>query len=250
MAASGNRERLDNLLVARGLIATRSRARDLIKRGKVSVDGNIITKPAQMTVNNAELQVLGRAGDYVSRGALKLDHALEHFGFDPKGCNCLDVGASTGGFTQVLLERGAAHVTAVDVGQGQFSTQLGKDPKISVLEGIDARDLSRDHVTEPVSAIVADVSFISLTKALPAALDLAAPNCWAVVLIKPQFEVGPGRVGKGGVVRDESVRTRAVDDVKDWLNAREGWDVVDVIPSPITGGDGNTEFLMGAVKRS
>lgn len=246
MAEPVKRVRLDNLLVERGLAATRSRARDLIKRGLVRINGAGEDKPARMTPEDASLEVAGDASRYVSRGAEKLISALDAFGFDPEGRYAVDVGASTGGFTQVLLERGAAHVCCVDVGSGQLHEDIRGDPRVRALEGADARNLSPELIREPVTAIVADVSFISLTKALPAVLELAAPGCWLVALVKPQFEAGPDAVGKGGVVRDEAARQRAVESVCEWLQGQSGWEVTGVITSPITGGDGNIEFLIGA----
>jgi 23S rRNA (cytidine1920-2'-O)/16S rRNA (cytidine1409-2'-O)-methyltransferase len=246
LASPGNRERLDTLLAAHGLATTRSRARDLIKRGLVRVDGVIASKPAQLISQTASLEVTGDANRYVSRGAEKLIKALDMFEFEVMGCNALDVGASTGGFTQILLERGAAHVTAVDVGQGQLSAELKDDLRVTSLEGTDARTLTAALISEPVTAIVADVSFISLTKALPAALTLVAPGCWLIALVKPQFEAGPDAVGKGGVVRNEAARQGAIDTVHDWLEGQPGWTVTSVTPSPIEGGDGNVEFLIGA----
>jgi 23S rRNA (cytidine1920-2'-O)/16S rRNA (cytidine1409-2'-O)-methyltransferase len=240
------KERLDILLSMRGLAATRSRARDLIKRGLVRVDGVVAGKPAQMISQTVSLDVTGDANRFVSRGAEKLIKALEVFGFDADGRIGLDVGASTGGFTQVLLERGASHVWCVDVGQGQLSEGIKENPRVSNLEGTDARSLSSKLIAEPVSVIVADVSFISLTKALPAALKLAAPGCWLIALVKPQFEAGPDAVGKGGVVRDEAVRARTVESVRDWMECQPGWAVTGVTRSPIEGGDGNIEFLIGA----
>jgi 23S rRNA (cytidine1920-2'-O)/16S rRNA (cytidine1409-2'-O)-methyltransferase len=246
LAGPVKRERLDNLLTARGLATTRSRARDLIKRGLVRVDGVPAGKPAQMISVTASLEVSGDANRYVSRGSAKLIAALDAFSFDVEGRIAVDVGASTGGFTQVLLERGAAHVTAVDVGQGQLSAELKDDPRVSAMEGTDARKLSNGLIAEPVTAIVADVSFISLTKALPAALKLAAPGCWLVALLKPQFEAGPEAVGKGGVVRDEAARQSALESVRDWIDGQPRWKVTGVVQSPIEGGDGNIEFLIGA----
>lgn len=246
MAGPVKRERLDTLLAARGLAATRSSARDLIKRGLVRVDGAYAVKPAQMILETASLEVTGDANRYVSRGAAKLIKALDAFSFDVEGRIGLDIGASTGGFTQVLLERGAAHVWCVDVGQGQLSAELRDDPRVSVLEGTDARNVTPGLIAEPVTAIVADVSFISLIKALPAALELAATGCWLVALVKPQFEAGRDAVGKGGVVRDEAARQRALDSVRDWIVSQPGWDVTGITPSPIEGGDGNIETLIGA----
>jgi len=241
------RQRLDTLLTTRGLAATRSRARDLIKRGLVSVDGAPAGKPSQLILQTATLEVSGDANRYVSRGAAKLITALEAFNFNPEGCRALDIGASTGGFTQVLLERGAAHVWSVDVGRDQLSAELKDDPRVSLLEGTDARTLSPELIAEPVSAIVADVSFISLAKVLPAALKLAAPGCWLVALMKPQFEAGPDAVGKGGVVRDEAARQRALETIRDWIDLQPGWKVTGIVPSPIEGGDGNIETLIGAL---
>ena len=232
--------------MARGLSATRSRARDLIRRGVVRVNGIFDDKPARMTRADAVLEIAGDASRYVSRGSEKLVAALDGFAFDPQGRHALDVGASTGGFTQVLLERGAAIVTAVDVGKGQLHATLKSNPRVRALESTDARTLTAELVPQPVSAITADVSFISLTRALPAALTLAAPGCWLVALIKPQFEAGPRAAGKGGVVRDAGVRKRAVERVHDWLGSQPGWEIAGVIESPITGGDGNIEFLIGA----
>lgn len=247
MADPVKRQRLDTLLATRGLAVTRSRARDLIKRGLVSVDGAPAGKPAQLISQTATLEVSGDANRYVSRGAAKLITALESFSFNPEGCRALDIGASTGGFTQVLLERGAAHVWSVDVGWGQLSADLKDDPRVCVLEGTDARILSSELIAEPISAIVADVSFISLAKVLPAALKLAAPGCWLVALVKPQFEAGPDAVGKGGVVRDEAARQRVLEAIRDWIDLQPGWKVTGIVPSPIEGGDGNIETLIGAL---
>ncbi len=247
MADPVKRQRLDTLLTTRGLAATRSRARDLIKRGLVSVDGEPAGKPAQLISQTATLEVSGDANRYVSRGAAKLITALESFSFNPEGCRALDIGASTGGFTQVLLERGAAHVWSVDVGHGQLNDELRSDARVSVLEGTDSRTLSHELIAEPVTAIVADVSFISLAKALPAALKLAAPGCWLVALVKPQFELGPEAVGKGGVVRDKAERQRALVTVRDWIDLQPGWKVTGIVPSQIEGGDGNIETLIGAL---
>lgn len=237
--------RLDLLLVSNGLAPTRARARDLILRGEVMVDDRIATKAGELVGREAKLTVTAAAG--VSRGGVKLAAALDAFGFDAAGRTALDVGASTGGFSEVLLARGAAKVYAVDVGHDQLHASLRADPRVVVLEGCDARSLDRELIPAPPGAIVADLSFISLMKALPAPLALAAPGAWLVALIKPQFEVGPGGVGKGGIVRDESARQKAVDDVAAWIGARSGWRVVGIIASPIAGGSGNRELLLGAV---
>lgn len=249
MGGPGTRKRFDIALTDSGLVKTRSRARDLILRGRASIDGETVRKPGAPVADGAELAVDESENAYVSRGALKLTAAIENFGFDAEGARALDIGASTGGFTQVLLERGAAHVTAVDVGRGQLDVALALDRRVSELEGFDARDLTREHVAEPVTAIAADVSFVSLTKVLAPALALAAPGCWLVALVKPQFEVGREHVGKGGVVRDETALQLAVDTVADWLAGQPGWRVVDVLQSPVRGRSGNLEFLLGASRQ-
>ena len=242
------RQRLDHAMVARGLASTRSQARDLILHGKVMVDGEIVTKQAALVGASAVVTLpgIGRAA-YVSRGAHKLAAGLDHFRLDPARRTVLDVGASTGGFTQVLLERGASRVHAVDVGHGQLAEVIRRDTRVVVHEKMDARRLDRVLVPDPIEAIVADVSFISLTQALPGPLALAAPGAWLVALIKPQFEAGREAVGKGGLVRDPADRERAVERVRTFLAAVPGWRVLGVTPSPITGGDGNEEYLIGAV---
>ena len=241
-------QRLDLALVARGLVATRAKARDLIARGEVRVDGEVASKPAMGVREVQTIAVDAQAAAQVSRGAVKLAAALEHFGLDASGRTALDVGASTGGFTQTLLERGADRVYAVDVGKGQLHAALAGDPRVVSLEDCDARVLDRALVPEAIGAIVADVSFISLKKALPAALALAAAGCWLVALVKPQFEVGREGIGKGGVVRDATLRERALTDVRDWLAAQPGWSVLGSMPSPIEGGSGNAEFLIAAIR--
>ncbi|SDO39774.1 23S rRNA (cytidine1920-2'-O)/16S rRNA (cytidine1409-2'-O)-methyltransferase [Filomicrobium insigne] len=242
------RQRLDQELVARGLARTRAQARDLILRGEVFVAGQAAAKPSQPVAADTEITITGDSAHYVSRGALKLIAGLDAFGFDPAGCVAIDVGASTGGFTQVLLERGAAKVYAVDVGRDQLHEELGEDPRVTKLESTDIRDLTADTVQEPVTALVADVSFISLKKALPAVLDLTAPGAWLVALVKPQFEVGREAVGKGGIVRDSVQRQTAADDIAAWIGARQGWRLSGIVESPISGGDGNKEFLLGATR--
>lgn len=237
--------RLDKVLLFRGLVPTRSRARDLILRGRVQVNGAVEVKPGALVKDDAPITLL-EAADYVSRGALKLEAALDAFGFDASGVRALDVGASTGGFTDVLLRHGAEHVTAVDVGHGQLHPGLLGDPRVCSLEGRDARTLSEADTGGKVSAIVADVSFISLEKALASALALAQSGAWMVALIKPQFEAGREAIGKGGVVRDEAIRNAQADKIAAWLGGLPGWEVVGVIPSPVAGGSGNLEFLIGA----
>jgi 23S rRNA (cytidine1920-2'-O)/16S rRNA (cytidine1409-2'-O)-methyltransferase len=239
--------RLDIALVDRGLAPTRSRARDLIRSGLVRIGEVVCTKAGAEVAATQPLTLDAEAARAVSRGGQKLAAALTAFAFDPDGCTALDVGASTGGFTQVLLDRGATKVYAADVGHGQLHASLLADPRVVSLEGLDARQLTRAIVPDPVSAIVADVSFISLTKALGPALDLAGPAAFLVALVKPQFEVGPQRVGKGGIVRDAEAREDALEAVTAWLAARPGWRITGTMPSPVTGSAGNVEFLLGAV---
>jgi 23S rRNA (cytidine1920-2'-O)/16S rRNA (cytidine1409-2'-O)-methyltransferase len=239
--------RLDEALVAAGLAPSRARARDMVLRGAVSIDGRPADKPAQRIGPAEELSVNDPAARYVSRAALKLAAGLDAFGFDPGGLTILDLGASTGGFTQVLLERGAAHVIAVDVGHGQLDPALAADPRVSVLEGVNARDLTEAHLGgRGLGAIVSDVSFISLKLALPPALALAERGAWGAFLIKPQFEVGRALVGKGGIVRDPVVARQAAEAIAAWLADATDWRAVGLLPSPLAGGDGNLEFLLGA----
>jgi 23S rRNA (cytidine1920-2'-O)/16S rRNA (cytidine1409-2'-O)-methyltransferase len=240
--------RLDLALVARGLAPTRARARDAILRGHVRVRGLVTTRPAQAVPHDAEIEVSDPAARYVSRGALKLIAALDHFGFSPEGRTALDIGASTGGFTQVLLERGARRVHAVDVGHDQLDPRLKGDPRVVVLEGVNARTLGPGDIGEPAAAIVADVSFISLKLVLPAAFALAAPDAWGAFLVKPQFEVGRQHIGKGGIVRDSTLAERTAAEMAAWLQRETGWRTLGPIPSPVEGGDGNREFLLGAAR--
>lgn len=240
-------DRLDRLLVEAGFFPTRSRAQDAIRRGCVMVDGARAGKAGRMVARGAEISVADPASPYVSRAALKLAAGLDAFGFDASGRSALDLGASTGGFTQVLLERGAAHVTAIDVGHGQMHESLASDPRVTLLEGLNARDLDARHLAgRPVEAIVCDVSFISLKLALPPALSLAAPGAFGIFLVKPQFEVGRGALGRDGVVRDAGLGEAAARGIAGWLDGREGWRVEGLVPSPIEGGDGNLEYLLGA----
>jgi 23S rRNA (cytidine1920-2'-O)/16S rRNA (cytidine1409-2'-O)-methyltransferase len=240
------KERLDTRLVASGLVPTRSRARDLIQRGFVSVDGAVCEKPSREIDVTSRLTVSDQAPAFVSRGAEKLVAALDHFRLPVEGRIALDIGASTGGFTQVLLQRGAHKVYAVDVGTAQLHPSLLSDPRITAIEQRDARTLTRDMIPDAAGVIVADVSFISLTKVLPPALRLSAPGCSLIALIKPQFEVGPSLVGKGGIVRDAAARKAAIDAVAAFLAAQPGWRVLEPIVSPILGGSGNEEYLIGA----
>lgn len=245
--ASYKKRRIDQRLVEEGLAPSRARAADLVRRGRVTVAGLPASKPGALVADEAPLAVSGEDTQYVSRGGLKLQAALEAFGLSPEGRVALDVGASTGGFTEVLLARGAARVYAVDVGRDQLHKRLRTDPRVVTLEATDARRLDETLIAEPVAAIVADVSFISLTQALPAALKRAGKSAWLVALIKPQFEAGREAVGKGGIVRDEKDRERAIARVRDFLED-EGWRVLGVIQSPITGGSGNVEFLIVACR--
>ncbi len=237
--------RLDELLVVRGLAPTRSRARDAIRRGHVAVAGLATVQPGKAVARDADIAVADPALAWVSRGALKLAAALDAFGLDPAGRVALDLGASTGGFTQVLLSRGAARVHAVDVGHGQLAAALAADPRVVLHEGVNARDLTAAMVGEAPDAIVADLSFISLRLALPPALALAAAGVWLVALVKPQFELGPDHLGKGGLVRDRETAQRCAAALGEWLFDL-GWQPRGVIASPIAGGSGNREFLLGA----
>ena len=237
--------RLDEFLVARGLSPSRSRARDAILRGTVKVDGRAETKPGKVIAAEALIEVDDPAGGYVSRAALKLVHALDSFGLDVKGARALDIGASTGGFTQVLLERGAAHVTAIDVGHGQLHPLVAGDARVTSIEGLNARELTADRLSQgSPDLLVADVSFISLKLALPAALDLAAPGARGVFLVKPQFEAGREAIGKGGLLRDPADAERVAEELRRWLDDFPGWRSLGLVPSPIEGGDGNREFLL------
>jgi 23S rRNA (cytidine1920-2'-O)/16S rRNA (cytidine1409-2'-O)-methyltransferase len=247
MGERPQKNRLDQELVARGLVVSRARAADLIRRGEVQVDGVTALKPAMPVSADSTIALTPGAGAYVSRGALKLRPALGRFGFDAAGRACLDIGASTGGFTEVILQAGARRVYAVDNGQGQLHPILATDPRVVSLEATDARMLDRMLIPEPVTAIVADVSFISLRKALPAASRLAAAGCWLIALVKPQFEAEPGIVRKDGTIVDPEIHASIVARVESWLAAQPGWRIVGLMASPVKGGDGNTEFLMGAV---
>ncbi|MBN9479630.1 MAG: TlyA family RNA methyltransferase [Bordetella sp.] len=239
--------RIDQLLVARGIFETRARARAAIEAGLVKADGRVVAKPAEKVPEDAEIEAEA-AHPWVGRGALKLERALDLWPVEVEGRVVLDVGASTGGFTEVCLNRGAARVFAVDVGTGQLHPRVAADPRVTDLEKTDARDLTSALIPEAPSLIVCDASFISLSKVLPAALVLAAPGADLVTLVKPQFEAdGPRAVGKKGVVKDPAAHAAAVARVRDWLE-EGGWSVREVADSPITGGDGNVEFLLWARK--
>ncbi len=248
--SDAERVRLDQALVERGLAPTRARARDAILRGAVTVDGETERKPARAVAADVAIAIDDPADGYVSRAALKLIAALDAFHFDPAGVTALDLGASTGGFTQVLLQCGAAHVIAIDVGHDQLDASLAADPRITLIERLNARDLEARHLGgRKIGAIVADMSFISLKLALPPALALAEPDAWGVFLVKPQFEVGREALGKGGIVRDGTVAEEAASNIAAWLESEQSWRVVETIPSPIEGGSGNREFLIGARKQ-
>jgi 23S rRNA (cytidine1920-2'-O)/16S rRNA (cytidine1409-2'-O)-methyltransferase len=239
--------RVDQLLVGRGLVESRTRAQALIMAGAVFSGERKLAKPGEMLAEDAPLEVRGKDHPWVSRGGIKLDHGLTHFGFDVTGALALDVGSSTGGFTDVLLARGAAKVYAVDVGTNQLAWKLRQDERVVVHEQTNARSLDSNIIPEPVDIVVCDASFISLAKVLEAPLRLAKPGAKLVALIKPQFEAGREEVGKGGVVRDPAVHDRVCAAARAWVEA-QGWSVVGITPSPITGPEGNVEFLLGAQK--
>ncbi len=241
--------RLDQLLVERGLADSRTLAQSLIIAGRVFTGTERLDKPGRKIAAETPLEVKGPVHPWASRGGVKLDHALTYFGVDVAGRVCLDLGASTGGFTDVLLSRGAARVYAVDVGHGQLAWRLREDQRVIVLERTNARNLTTDQITEPVSLITCDVSFIGLETALPAALDLVAPGGRLLALVKPQFEVGKGRVGPGGVVRDPVLHDEVCNRISAWLDARADWSADGLCESPITGPKGNKEFFVAATRK-
>ena len=244
-----NKVRADQLLVAQGLAESRTRAQALILAGNVFAGDRRVAKAGDMLAGETPLTVKGRDHPWVSRGGIKLDHGLDHFGFDVTGAVALDVGSSTGGFTDVLLSRGAVRVYAVDVGTNQLAWKLRSDERVIVHEQTNARDLTREIVPEAVDIVVCDASFIALHKVLDAALDLARPGAALVALVKPQFEAGRDEVGKGGVVRDSAVHHRVCEAAADWVRSK-GWLVLGIERSPITGPEGNVEFLLGAIKEA
>jgi 23S rRNA (cytidine1920-2'-O)/16S rRNA (cytidine1409-2'-O)-methyltransferase len=241
--------RADVLLVERGLAESRTRAQALIMAGQVTSGSRRVDKPGALLPCDAPLQVKGRDHPWVSRGGIKLAAGLEHFQIDPTGRVCLDLGASTGGFTDVLLSGGAAKVFAVDVGHGQLAWKLRQDPRVIVLERTNARNLTVAPVPDPIDLLVCDASFIGLDVILPAPLALAAPGAELIALIKPQFEVGKGQVGKGGVVRDPALHQAVCARIEAWLGALPDWTVLGLKESPITGPQGNKEFLIAARRR-
>ncbi|WP_296679529.1 TlyA family RNA methyltransferase [Novosphingobium sp.] len=237
--------RVDQLLVERGLAESRTRAQALVLAGTVFSGESRIAKPGQQIAADAALEVRGRDHPWVSRGGIKLAHALDVFALDPAGATAMDIGSSTGGFTDVLLSRGAARVFAVDSGTNQLAWKLRQDPRVTVLEQTSARILTADLIDAPCNWVVCDASFIGLSKVLDVPLHLAAPGCQLVALIKPQFEVGRGEVGKGGVVRDPALHERVCGEVRGWIEGL-GWTVQGIAESPIKGPEGNAEFLIAA----
>jgi 23S rRNA (cytidine1920-2'-O)/16S rRNA (cytidine1409-2'-O)-methyltransferase len=235
--------RVDQLLVERGMVESRTRAQALIMAGHVFTGDRKVEKAGQALAPDAPLEVKGRDHPWVSRGGIKLAHALDHFGIDVIGAVGMDVGSSTGGFTDVLLTRGAARVYAVDSGTNQLAWKLRTDDRVIVHEQTSARILTPQHIPEPIDIIVCDASFIGLAKVLERPLSFAAPAARLVALIKPQFEAGQAEVGKGGVVRDPAIHERVCFEVEQWVTA-QGWQVEGIVPSPITGPEGNIEFLI------
>jgi 23S rRNA (cytidine1920-2'-O)/16S rRNA (cytidine1409-2'-O)-methyltransferase len=236
--------RLDSHLVGVGAFPSRARAQGAIKAGLVAVDGRIERRPAAVVTGMAAIVVTGDLHDFVSRGGVKLEAALRAFAIEPAGLVCLDLGASTGGFTEALLRAGAERVYAVDVGHGQLHAKIAADSRVIILERTHAKDLSKALIPDPIDLVVCDVSFISLKQALPPALALAAPGARLVALIKPQFEVGRQRLGKGGIVKPEDA-ARVAEEMRAWIE-RIGWRALGLIESPIAGGDGNREYLLAA----
>jgi len=243
----GSKKRLDTVLVERGLVETRARARAVIMAGSVYVDGVRTDKAGALVGEGSGVEVRDTSLKYVSRGGLKLEGALKEFGIDPSGWVAADIGASTGGFTDCLLKSGAVKVYAIDVGYGQLDWKLRQDPRVIIKEKLNARYIKPDDISEPVDIVVIDVSFISLTLIIPPALALLKPGGVLVALIKPQFEVGKGEVGKGGIVRDEAKHREVVDKIREHVQGL-GLGILGVIPSPIEGAEGNKEFLIAAVK--
>lgn len=253
------KQRADLALVERGLAESRTRAQAYIMAGLVYSGEMRINKPGEIIAEGRALELRGQDHPWVSRGGVKLAHGIAHFGLSPEGRVCLDLGASTGGFTDVLLTHGAAHVYGVDVGHGQLAWKLRHDPRVTVMERVNARHLKADSLppraamgklpagdVPPLDVLVCDASFIGLRVVLPAALALCRPGAWAVALIKPQFEVGPA-IAKGGVVRDAAVHDRVCAEIAAWWATLPGWRVLGVEPSPLLGPEGNREFLIGAV---
>ena len=242
------KERVDKLLVDRGLVETRAKAQALILAGLVYSDTKRINKAGDQIPLDAPLNLKGQDHPWVSRGGLKLAHGIEAFSLPVQDLVAADIGASTGGFTDVLLTKGAAKVYAVDVGHGQLAWKLRQDPRVLVLEKTNARHLTAEQIPDPLDIVVCDASFIGLQTVLPAALALTKPQAWAVALIKPQFEVGPALVGKGGVVRDPALHEQVCARIHDWFAGLPGWTVLGISESPILGPEGNKEFLIAVRK--
>jgi 23S rRNA (cytidine1920-2'-O)/16S rRNA (cytidine1409-2'-O)-methyltransferase len=240
------KRRADQLLVERGLAESRQRAQALILAGIVYAGERRVDKSGEQLADDTAIEVRGRDHPWVSRGGLKLIHALDHFAIDVAGLLALDIGASTGGFTDVLLARGAVRVHAVDVGRGQLAWRLRQDPRVVVHEGINARYLSTAEIPDPVDIVTCDASFIGLATVLPAGLALTKKRALLVALIKPQFEAGRAAIGKGGVVRDPAIHQAVCEAAAAWVAAQPGWAVVGIVESPITGPAGNCEFLLYA----
>lgn len=240
------KQRVDIMLVARGLVESRTKAQALIMAGLVYAGTARVAKAGDLLAEDVVLSVKGQEHPWVSRGGMKLAHGLAHFGLSPQGRIGLDVGASTGGFTDVLLTEGAETVYAVDVGHGQLAWKLRSDPRVVVLEKTNARHLTTSIIPAPITALVCDASFIGLQTVLPAGLGLCVPGAFAVALIKPQFEAGAEKVGKGGVVRDPEVHKEVCERIEGWFASLPGWEVLGITPSPIKGPEGNVEFLIGA----
>jgi 23S rRNA (cytidine1920-2'-O)/16S rRNA (cytidine1409-2'-O)-methyltransferase len=243
------KQRADQILVDRGLAESRTRAQALIMAGLVFAGDRKVDKSGQTFADDVVLDVRGRDHPWVSRGGIKLAHALDHFGWDVTGAVAIDVGSSTGGFTDVLLSKGAARVYAVDSGTNQLAWKLRQDSRVSVHEQTSARILTAAHIREPIDLIVCDASFIGLAKVLEVPMTFAAPGARLLALIKPQFEAGRGEVGKGGVVRDAAIHQRVCDEVSAWVTS-QGWTVSGVVESPITGPEGNKEFLIAAARET
>jgi 23S rRNA (cytidine1920-2'-O)/16S rRNA (cytidine1409-2'-O)-methyltransferase len=244
------KRRADQLLVERGLAESRAKAQALVLAGVVSCAGRRIDKPGELLAADAALTVKGHDHPWVSRGGVKLAYAFDHFGIVIEGKTALDIGASTGGFTDVLLSRGAGRVHAIDVGHGQLAWKLRQDPRVIVHERLNARHLTRTHVPEPVDMITCDASFIGLATVLPAPLALAAEEAELVALVKPQFEAGREHVGKGGVVRNPAVHQEVCERAAAWVAAQPGWTVIGVVESPVLGPQGNREFLLYARRKA
>ena len=241
------KDRADRILVALGHFGSRASAQAAIAAGQVRADGQVVRKAADLLSRDARIEA-APAHPFVSRGGVKLAHALQAFQVSPAGLTCLDLGASTGGFTDVLLQSGAAHVTCVDVGHGQLHRKIAEDPRVTAHEGLNARDLTAAHLPAPPQLIVCDLSFVSLSKVIPVPLSLAAPEAALIALFKPQFEVGPENVGKGGIVTDQAAVEAALSAFALFLDGI-GWQVGAPIDSPIEGGDGNREYLLHVVRK-